>query len=319
MTTDDIDSRALSLNLFADDDDEEDILYKRKLQDLINGTVTPSEAAADFDAWVVQDANDRLKKLLKRPDPRNLTPEEEAKGMSLRAIAPNASGSIDLVFPTIAKLCSAFPPFHPGQNAIIQFLEALRALPEHQVPDGIPDGEGDDSHLIILWPFGEDWMALTEIFRREAEEYSYPYSDIETPGSETQVRWRNFQSAIARITALGLINCGFLSALGDIMPSSSTYPDLEKRKLGGPNRVSGDAIAAAQWIMWPDEGRFVYQQCKKLDETGPRAMWSQERWEVWKEQFGFIAGDERFTPKARVAAKLSREQMIGYEEEDKSV
>lgn len=103
------------------------------------------------------------------------------------------------------------------------------------------------------------------------------------------------------------------------MPSSSNYPDLEKRKIGGPNRVSGDAIAAAQWIMWPDEGRFVYQQCKKLHETGPRAMWSQERWELWKEQFAFIAGDERFTPKARVAAKLSREQMTGYEEEDKYV
>ncbi|KAJ0366987.1 hypothetical protein COL154_003496 [Colletotrichum chrysophilum] len=319
MATEDLDSRVLSLNLFADDDDEEDILYKRKLQNLIDGTVTPSEAAADFDAWVVQDANNRLKQLLKRPDPKNLTPEEEAKGMSLRAIAPNASGSIDLVFPTIAKLCSAFPPFHPGQDAIVQFLEALRAMPDHQVPDGIPNGDGDDSHFITLWPFGDDWMALTEIFRREAEEYSYPYSDIETPGSETQVRWRNFQSAIARITTLGLINCGFLSALGDIMPSSSTYPDLEKRKIGGPNRVSGDAIAAAQWIMWPDEGRFVYQQCKKLNETGPRAMWSQERWEVWKEQFAFIAGDERFTPKARVAAKLSREQMIGYEEEDKSV
>ncbi|KAJ0273996.1 hypothetical protein COL940_009592 [Colletotrichum noveboracense] len=312
MATEDLDSRVLSLNLFADDDDEEDILYKRKLQNLIDGTVTPSEAAADFDAWVVQDANNRLKQLLKRPDPKNLTPEEEAKGMSLRAIAPNASGSIDLEFPTIAKLCSAFPPFHPGQDAIVQFLEALRAMPDHQVPDGIPNGDGDDSHFITLWPFGDDWMALTEIFRREAE-------DIETPGSETQVRWRNFQSAIARITTLGLINCGFLSALGDIMPSSSIYPDLEKRKIGGPNRVSGDAIAAAQWIMWPDEGRFVYQQCKKLNETGPRAMWSQERWEVWKEQFAFIAGDERFTPKARVAAKLSREQMIGYEEEDQSV
>ncbi|EQB57551.1 hypothetical protein CGLO_02308 [Colletotrichum gloeosporioides Cg-14] len=319
MATEDLDSRVLSLNLFTDDDDEEDILYKGKLQNLIDGTVTPSEAADDFDAWVVRDANNRLKELLKRPDPKNLTSEEEAKGMSLRAIAPNASGSIDLVFPTIAKLCSAFPPFHPGQDAIVQFLEALRAMPKHQVPDGIPDGDEDDSHLITLWPFGEDWMALTEIFRREADEYSYPYSDIETPGSETQVRWRNFQSAIARITALGLINCGFLSALGDIMPSSSAYPDLEKRKIGGPNRISGDAIAAAQWVMWPDEGRFVFQQCKKLHETGSRAMWSQERWGVWKEQFTIIAGDERFTPKARVAAKLSRKQMIGYEEEDKFV
>jgi len=312
------DSEPLDVQLFRDDDDDEDLVYKKKLHALVVGDVTPSEAATDFDAWIVGESNMRLKELMKRPDPRNLTPEEEEQGLSLRALAPNASGYIEMVFPSIAKLLSAFPPFHPKQDSIIQFLEALRAMPEHQVPDGIPAGASNDGdHMITLWPFGGNWMALAEVFRREADEYSYPYSDIEAPGSETQIRWRNWQSAIARITTLGFIDCGFLCALGDILPSSRNYPDLEKRKIGGPNRIGGDVIAGAQWIMWPDEGRFVYQQCKKVDKLdGPRAMWSMERWRQWKDQFAFVAGDDRFDSKARLVAKLAGQQMTAFEEED---
>ncbi|EGN96878.1 hypothetical protein SERLA73DRAFT_185094 [Serpula lacrymans var. lacrymans S7.3] len=308
----------LDLQLFRDDDDEEDVLYKKRLFALMNGNVTPSEAAAAFDAWVVDEANTRLKELMKRPDPRNLTSEDEERGIvSMRAIAPNPSGNIELVFPSIAKLCSAFPPHHPGQDRIIQFLEALRAMPEHQVPEGVPAEDRNDHYeMTTLWPFGGNWMALAEVFRREAYEYSYPYSDIETPGSETQLRWRNWQSAIARITTSGLIDCGFLCALGDILPSSNNYPDLEKRKIGGPNRVSGDVIAGAQWIIWPDEGRFVYEQCKKVDKVdGPRTMWSMERWGMWKDQLAFVAGDERFNSEARLVAKLAGQRMVAIEGE----
>ncbi|KAI1878250.1 uncharacterized protein JN550_000432 [Neoarthrinium moseri] len=318
MSSNDMNVKVFDLQLFIDDEDEEDIAYKQKLQSLVNGTVTPSQAATGFDHWIVEGANNRLKWLEQRVDPRSLTAEEEESGMTMRVIAPNASGKIEMVFPTIARLSTAFPPFHPGQDAIVQFLEALRALPEHQVPDGIPSEDPSSrDYLMTLWPFGGNWMALAEHFRREADTYSYPYSDIETLGSETRYRWRNFQSAIARITALGLIDCSFLSALGDIVPSSRNYVDLEQRKVGGPNRLAGCAVAAAQWVMWPGEGLFVYQQCKKVEKvSGPRDMWSRERWELWKEQFTFVSEDERFDPEARLVCKLSREQMIGYEEED---
>lgn len=76
-------------------------------------------------------------------------------------------------------------------------------------------------------------------------------------------------------------------------------------------------IAGAQWIIRPDEGRFVYQQCKKADKVeGPRAMWSMERWRLWKDQFAFVAGDERFDAKARQMAKLAGQQMVAIEQED---
>lgn len=147
-------------------------------------------------------------------------------------------------------------------------------------------------------------------------EFSYPYSNIETPGSEAQLRWRNFQSAIARLTSSGLIDCGFLCALADILPSSGDYPDLEKRKVGGQNRVSGDAIAGAQWILWPGQGQYVYQECRKKDNIDdPRQMWSMQRWNQWNEQSGFVSGDERFMEQARLVARLARHQMLAYEDE----
>jgi Protein of unknown function (DUF3632) len=340
MASEPSDVEPLDLQLFRDDSDDEGQLCDGILHALVNGNLTPSQAAANFDAWIVNDTNVRLEKLMKRPDPRNLTPEEEERGESMRAIAPNPSGCIELAFQSITKLCSAFPPYHPGQDRILQFIKALRALPEHQVPAGVPAENSDDSdQMLTLWPFGGNWMALAEVFRMEANgmfsypllvdwgeswltkiygrvEYSYPYSDIETPGSETRLRWRNWQSAIARITASGFIDCSFLCALGDILPSSRHYPDLEKRRIGGPKRIGGDVIAGAQWILRRDEGRFVYRQCKPVERVdGPRAMWSMERWRQWKDQLAFVAGDQRFESKARLVAQLASQQMAALEEE----
>ena len=171
MASEQSDAKPLELRLFNDDDDEEDLLYKKKLYALVNGDVTSSQAATDFDAWIVDEANTRLKEFMKRPDLKNLTSEEEERGIvSLRALAPNPSGDIEMVFKSVARLCSAFPPYHPGQDRIIHFLEALRAVPEHQVPDGAPKGDSDDhDQMITLWPFGGNWMALAELFRREGD------------------------------------------------------------------------------------------------------------------------------------------------------
>jgi hypothetical protein len=161
----------LDLQLFRDDSDDEGQLCDGILHALVNGNLTPSQAAANynFDARIINDANVRLEKLMKRPDSRNLTPEEEERGEIMRAIAPNSSGCIELAFQSITRLCSAFPPYHPGQDRILQFIEALRALPEHQVPVGVPAENSDDpDQMLTLWPFGGNWMALAEVFRMEA-------------------------------------------------------------------------------------------------------------------------------------------------------
>lgn len=167
------DAKPLDLQLYNDYDDDQDLMYKKWLQDLVNGDATPSKVASDIDAWIVSDANQQFKELMKRPDPRNLTPEEEEQGISMRVVAPNASGYIERVFESVAKLCFAFPPYDPGHDRIIQFLEALRDMPPHQTFDGVPPTEEEKNsgydNVVTLWPFEEDWMALTEIFRREAD------------------------------------------------------------------------------------------------------------------------------------------------------
>ena len=100
---------------------------------------------------------------------------------------------------------------------------------------------------------------------------------------------------MARLTCSDLIDCGFLSSLNDILPSSDGYPDLQKRPIDGPNKIGNLMLGAAQWVMRPDECHYVYRQCQKVESvSGVREMWSMERWREWKRQFAFVDGDGRF-------------------------
>lgn len=170
MASEDSGLRPLSLNLYRDDDDEVKVFHKKRLECLVNGEVTPSQAAADLDAFITEEANVRFEELMKRPDPRNLTPEEEKQGVpSMRAIAPNPTGNIEDIFASVAKLCAAFPPYSIEQDRIVKFLEALRAIPEHEVYRETPPEDPNEPYATLkLWPFGGNWQALAEIFRHEA-------------------------------------------------------------------------------------------------------------------------------------------------------
>ena len=120
---------------------------------------------------------------------------------------------------------------------------------------------------------------------------------------------------MARLTSLDLIDCGFLSSLEHILPSSREYPDLKKRPIDGPNKIGNYLVGAAQWIIWPREGHYVYRQCQRVETvSGPRQMFSMERWREWKRQFAFVVGDERFDCKYRQVADLAYGGMSVYEE-----
>ncbi|KAF2667164.1 hypothetical protein BT63DRAFT_458128 [Microthyrium microscopicum] len=311
MATPELSREPLNLQLFKADDDAEDLLYKNRLHDLVIGTTSPAKVAEEWTTLLAKENYEQLATYIARPNPRGLSDEEETQGISLRTIAPNPSGAISETFRTLTHLMSAFPPFHEGQNRIIDFMTALRDLRGHTLLDGVTSASGDEDaygnvveqdNLIQLWEFGGNWQGLCELFVRQKQEYSYPFSDIERPGSETAVRWRNWQSALARITTLGLLDCGFLSALDDILPPSRDYPDMQQRKIGGPNRLAGS---------------YVYKMCKKTETVNePREMWSMERWNTWKEQYIMIAKDDKFYHEARVVAKLAVQQMESFEKED---
>ncbi|OJJ86310.1 uncharacterized protein ASPGLDRAFT_72654 [Aspergillus glaucus CBS 516.65] len=288
--------KPLPLRLYDEFDEEEELWIKPRLEALVKGDLTPSQAAVEFDTMLTEDTNRKHDKLMKRTDPRNLTPEEEGQGANMYTIMPHPRIYIGPMFSSISRLCSAFPPYHEGQTRIVEFLLALRSLPRHEIFKDLPPEDPNEPYpTLTLWPFEE----------RSWEECYPPF------------RWRNFNSAMARLASSNLCDCDFLSSLDDILPSSSEYPDLKKRPIDGPNKIGNYLVGAAQWIMWPDEGRYVYQQCKKVESVSePREMWSMECWREWKNQFAFVAGDDRFAERYREVAEQSYRQMLVYESED---
>ncbi|KAI1208482.1 uncharacterized protein F4807DRAFT_153122 [Annulohypoxylon truncatum] len=301
---------ALTLSLY-EDDNADDQFCKSLMQALVDGSRTPSQLAADLDAWVVKESSSRLQKFSDQPD----LVEKDDDGHVLRASMPNASGYVERFFQSFPNLCSVFPPHHDGQTRIVQFLEALLAIPNHEVPDYfVEGGNPKDVHTITLW---SDRGYSTEYLRIGADAIRYPGSGIENPGSESETRWRNYQSAIARITLTGFAECGFASALRDILPSGKKYPSFNVQVASKPDTIGGHILAAAQWLIWPDEARYVYQQCKKKEKTdkkNPRDTWSMENWRIWKAQFQLFAWDERIDPRAREVAKKAVDRITEVEE-----
>ncbi|XHF99539.1 hypothetical protein AWENTII_003039 [Aspergillus wentii] len=297
-------NQTLRFHIFKDYDDEEDIFYKRLILSLVTGDIAPVEAAIDYDAWIENNAHQQHEERMKSSDP-----------WEFRGAMPNPTGLVTEFFRSLARVFAAFPPYSDGQNRIMEFLEALEGLPKKNLPVYVPHDYPDEPYVMItFWVLGEG-MALTEDIRRDAEDHYYDYSDVETPGSDTQIGWRNWQSAISRLTVSGLIDCGFLCALGNILPSYAYYPDLNFRKMGGPKRIAGDLMAAAEWILKPDAGRYVYKQCLKREKTInlPREIWSMENWNEWKVQVDWIARDERFSAEARDIARQMTQAMANIE------
>ncbi|KOC16617.1 hypothetical protein AFLA70_247g001931 [Aspergillus flavus AF70] len=155
----------LDIKLSGPHDDEEDIFFKDLLLSLVGGEITPNEAANNLDKWIVEKSNTDLEERKKYPDPWNVPSPENPSW-----VAPNPSGLITCFFESFALLCSAFPPGHVGQDRLIRFLEALRDMPKHEVPNYLPNDPPEDFYYLLeLWPFGGSWLGLTEVFRTEAE------------------------------------------------------------------------------------------------------------------------------------------------------
>ncbi|KAH8684212.1 hypothetical protein BGZ60DRAFT_367016 [Tricladium varicosporioides] len=309
------DAKPLDMRLFNEHDDVDDLLHKRILEAMVNGDISPKKAATNITAWIVEKSNEEMQKRMKQPR-EDLTPEEEVN----RPPLPNASRYINSMLESVIVLCGAFPPDHPGQDRIIQFLEALREMPECQVPESETINKHDS--MITLWPFDrKNFFSLPYKFRFQAEDYSYPFSDIETPGSDLRQRWRNFQSAMSRLTVTKLVDCSFLCALQYLDPSAPHYPNLQERKIGGPNRIGGDLIAGSEWILRPEVGPWVYQECKKFEKVDDMGdswdMWCMQNWRMWKRQLAFVVGDKRFSDEVRVVADRTGKRMVELEEEYK--
>ncbi|QUC21017.1 uncharacterized protein UV8b_05258 [Ustilaginoidea virens] len=293
----------LPARLFQPDDSAEDLAHKQVLHDVVTLSAPPARAAQQLDEWVSGDANRKYAALRDRGF--TLAADESAY-----LVAPNASRSMDMLAETVARLCSAYPPGHPAQDALVHLLQQLKDLPRHDVPDL----RYDDANQLQLDQPRQIWLLgtpetrfLAQRFLRAAQDLAYPFSDVEDLGSETQLRWRNLQSFVARITTQDLIDCSDSTALLHILPRSHTYPDLEQRKMGGPRRLAADVEAAAQWLLPDPSRRWVRQQCREGNSSG--GVWTEPNWRRWKEQFSLFAGDQRLPEATRSLAASLRHKM----------
>lgn len=62
--SEEFEQKPLPLKLFNDYDTEEEIPRKKRLETLVNGNITPREAALEFDTAVVQQADQKIQSLL---------------------------------------------------------------------------------------------------------------------------------------------------------------------------------------------------------------------------------------------------------------
>lgn len=141
---------SLDLSLYEGNPDQNDIFCKTLLQSLADDTKEPAEAAHELDGWVMRESTRLLEEFRARPE----LVKSDAFVVS-RATTPNASGLVEHFFRGFPRLCSIFPPHHPGQTRIVEFLEALLAMPTHDAPDSFSSADDlSNVSMITLWPRG---------------------------------------------------------------------------------------------------------------------------------------------------------------------
>jgi hypothetical protein len=328
-------SPPLDPQLYEHWDDEDDLRWKAPLNALITHTQTPREAAQALDTMLRTDTSACLQKLLDYASTyshelSDLDDYQRGWGDWGDVPAPNASGHVEMVMRWYARVCTAFGPYSEGQNRLVELLEELRTLPRWEGPESKPDEKGECS-TNEYWAFGRSWLGIEDAFRREhAGRWSGLFCSYVVCGfrifhmhllqlhnlltEKTGVahdRWLNLQSTMARLTSRDLIYCAPWNALRDIVPA-------KEPKLHIKRSSDCDVVAAAQWVIWPDECRYVYKECmKKETTTHPHYWepWCKQSWKVWKREFGYVVESELYDEETRSVARRALSRMEDTEEE----
>ncbi|KAH3954144.1 hypothetical protein HBH98_071390 [Parastagonospora nodorum] len=302
----------LDVSFYQNNIDADTIFCKTLLEALADGTKDAAEAAHDLDAWVTGESTRQLEELRSRPG----VIEKTAYGTVSRANTPNASGYVEHFFKGFPSLGTIFAPHEAGQTRLIAFLEALMAIPLHQAPETFTNTTNlEEVESISLWPRG---VIDPDTFRVHAAKIDCVGSGLEVLGSEAFLGWRNYQSALARITMTGFSDCSFLCGLRGILPKGKKYslPTPKVQEGIRPADMGFRIQAAVQWLLEPDEACWVYVQCSKKEKTdkdNPRDTWSKENWVIWKAQLAFYRDNDLVEPSARDAARQALERMIEVE------
>lgn len=116
---------------------------------------------------------------------------------------------------------------------------------------------------------------------------------------------------MARLTSLDLIYCAPWTALRDIVPQKEPKPNVKRI-------MEYDIVAAAQWLVWPEECRYVYKECMKKDVTTHPHYWepfSKQSWATWKRELGYVLASELYDDHTKGLARRALERMKNVQEE----
>ncbi|PSN61561.1 hypothetical protein BS50DRAFT_625398 [Corynespora cassiicola Philippines] len=297
--TSDMDSPPnLDPKLYEEWDDEDDLQWKAPLAALLADTQSPLQIAQAIDSLLRTETSSRLQKLNDYAASHHLSAEDRESGEWMALYAPNATALAHEFIRLWCRVCTAFHPHSEGQDRLVAFLEELKDLPRWMAPESRPDEKGEVLST-EFWKFGKDWVGLEDDFRRENDNVG---SLTHIPESCT--RWVNLQSAMARVTANGLIYCAPFTALQKLV--SPGEPNS--------NNLEFDILAAAQWVMWPQECRYIYLECLKKETTEHYwEPWSKQKWATWKYAFRAAAEDAKDNDRMKDAASRALRQMEDIE------
>ncbi|PYH95629.1 hypothetical protein BO71DRAFT_397847 [Aspergillus ellipticus CBS 707.79] len=296
--------------------DKHHSFYRHKLTRLLAGTTAPAAAAHDIDACITRAAEQRHHALVARIKAARAA---QKKGPDYE-ICPDPVSTISTLFSLLSDHCTVYPPFHPAQTRIVEFLAALKEIPPHGVFNGWPPrGLSRPVRRVRLWG-SDEGLGLGE-FVRQLEEDGYElYRHLTSAHNpKTVLRWRYLQSAAARITVARICDFRAICALAYITPSSGSYPDIEDDELDETDwakEISASVLASAEWILPDGLGEYVFRRCLERETINweMSGVWSRESWVVWKHQMGFVAREGRFSEEARRVAREILTRMVGIEE-----
>lgn len=134
----------------------------------------------------------------------------------------------------------------------------------------------------------------------------HPFSNVDTPGSETLIRYTNLQGFIARLTTSDNANFVYCCSFLRILPSAQFYPDLEKYKKGGPRRIAGYLQAGVPWMANAEATRRMFEESRRRENDDDIDDWKARHWEGLKIQLVFIASKLEFAEEDKLLGQKTR-------------
>ncbi|KAH6876632.1 hypothetical protein B0T10DRAFT_521116 [Thelonectria olida] len=290
-------AHSIQLGLHDPGDDERETQLQDAFQDLVDGAISPQDAARAIDGIITSDCQEAYEAY------RSWQASAEKQSDNESVPGPQPAGWQKYLWDCFGMSAMKMAAESPAQDRLVDLFKELQNLPRHTVP-WLCNGEMIEKTLWELtrqnsYDYFDQWMW-------ELDQGHFVCGNV---GGDPNVatsyinfsafQARLFGSHIAAITRLSALMR--LSSIG--IPRAGTLDEHDKVSRAAP-RVR----AAAQWIFYADEA--LYEMCEKgalVSIGSPR--WTRLRWDAWKTKFDAVGTDARFDEETRQCATKVSDRM----------